>query len=177
MILPLIIPDRTQKPQRWRTCLSSYIIHNRPFIIFHSALKTVLAVVTVQLLYVSQIRDYALWPVPNHTNSETVNSITHFNRIPQTRAVTAQSVQRWATGWTIGVLGFDSRWGLGIFLFTIASRTALGPTQPIKWVPGALSLGVKRRGVKLNTHLHLVPRSRMRGAIPPLPNKPSWRGA
>jgi hypothetical protein len=48
-------------------------------------------------------------------------------------------------GWTIGVLGFDSRWRLGIFLFTIASRTALGPTQPpIKWVSRALSLGVKR---------------------------------
>jgi hypothetical protein len=25
------------------------------------------------------------------------------------------------------------------------------------------------RGVKLTTHLHLVPRSRMRGTIPPLP--------
>jgi hypothetical protein len=32
------------------------------------------------------------------------------------------------------------------------------------------------RGVKLTTHLHLVPRSRMRGAIPPLPHTPSWRG-
>jgi hypothetical protein len=30
-------------------------------------------------------------------------------------------------------------------------------------------LGVKRLGVKLTTHLHLMPRSRMRGAIPPLP--------
>jgi len=48
-------------------------------------------------------------------------------------------------GRTIGVLGFDSRQGLGIFLFTFTSRIALVPTQPpIQWVPGALSLGVKR---------------------------------
>jgi hypothetical protein len=47
--------------------------------------------------------------------------------------------------WTIGVLGFDSLRGLGIFLFPTASRKALRSTQPpIKLVPGALSLGVKR---------------------------------
>jgi hypothetical protein len=34
-----------------------------------------------------------------------------------------------------------------IILFTTASRTALGLTQPpIQWIPGALSLGVKRLG-------------------------------
>jgi hypothetical protein len=44
-----------------------------------------------------------------------------------------------------GVLGFDSRRGLGIFLFTTVSRTVLGPTQPpTQRVPGTLSLGVKR---------------------------------
>jgi hypothetical protein len=43
--------------------------------------------------------------------------------------------------------GFESRQGLGIFLFTIASKPALGPTQPpIQWVPGDLSQGVKRLG-------------------------------
>jgi hypothetical protein len=37
--------------------------------------------------------------------------------------------------------------GAGNFSLTTASRTALGPTQPpIQWVPGALSLGVKRPG-------------------------------
>jgi hypothetical protein len=57
----------------------------------------------------------------------------------------AQSVLRWATGWTIGVLGFDFRRGLGILLFTTASRKSLGPTEPpIQWVPGALSLMVER---------------------------------
>jgi hypothetical protein len=53
----------------------------------------------------------------------------------------------YATGSTIGVLGLDSRQGLGIFHFTALSRPALGPTQPpIQWVPEALSLGVKRPG-------------------------------
>jgi hypothetical protein len=49
--------------------------------------------------------------------------------------------------WTIGVLGLDSREGLGIFLFAALSRPALVPTQPlIQWVPGAVSLGIKRPG-------------------------------
>jgi hypothetical protein len=69
--------------------------------------------------------------------------------------------------------GFESRQGLGIFPFCTASRPTLRPTQPpIQRVSGALSLGVK-----LTTHLYLVPRSRMRGAIPRLPHTPSWRGA
>jgi hypothetical protein len=68
-------------------------------------------------------------------------------------------------GWTIRVLGFNSWQGLGIFLFTTASRMALGPTQPpIQWAPGALSLGVK-----LTILLHPVPKSRMCGVIPALP--------
>jgi hypothetical protein len=48
---------------------------------------------------------------------------------------------------SVGVLGFDSGRGLGIFLFSTASRTALGLTQsPIQRIPGALFLGVKRPG-------------------------------
>jgi hypothetical protein len=79
----------------------------------------------------------------------------------------------------MGVLGFDSRWGLGIFLFSIASRTALGPTQSlIQWVPGRLSLGVRRprreadqsppSSAEIKERVKLYIHSR---------NTPAWRGA
>jgi hypothetical protein len=35
------------------------------------------------------------------------------------------------------------------------------PEPPIQWLPGAISQEVKRPGVKLTTHLHLVSRIRM----------------
>jgi hypothetical protein len=79
----------------------------------------------------------------------------------------------------IGVVGFDSRWRLGIFLFTTASRTALGPTQPpIRWVIGALFLGVKRPGREAD---HSPPSSAGVKEYVELylhsPNMLSWRGA
>jgi hypothetical protein len=56
--------------------------------------------------------------------------------------------------------------GSKYFFFSTSLRPALGPTQtPIQWVPGILSLGVKRSGRKLTTHLQLVPRSRKRGSV------------
>jgi hypothetical protein len=80
-------------------------------------------------------------------------------------------------GWTIGVLGFDFQWGLGIFLFITASRTAVGPTQSlIQWVPRVLSLGVKRPGREAD-------HSPSSGEVTELvelylhSNMPSWRGA
>jgi hypothetical protein len=52
-----------------------------------------------------------------------------------------------ALGCRLDVRGFESRQELGIHLFTTVSKMAVGPTQPpIQWVPGALSLGVKRPG-------------------------------
>jgi hypothetical protein len=58
------------------------------------------------------------------------------------------------------------------------SRLALGPTQPpIQWEPGVHSLGEISQVIKLTSHLHLVLRSRMSGAIHPLPSFPSWHGA
>jgi hypothetical protein len=58
------------------------------------------------------------------------------------------------------------------FLLALASRPALGPTQPpVQWIPGVLSPGVKRgRGVTLTTHPHIVPRlsmSRNKTSSPP----------
>jgi hypothetical protein len=45
-----------------------------------------------------------------------------------------------ALGYELDDRGVDSRQRLGIFLFTTASRPALGPTQPpLQWVPVALS--------------------------------------
>jgi hypothetical protein len=94
-------------------------------------------------------------------------------------ALIAQSLQRLATGWKIGVLGFDSRRGLVIILFTTASRTVLGPTQPpIQWIPGALSLGVKRSGSEAD---HPPPSSAEVKECVEIylhsPSTPSWRGA
>jgi hypothetical protein len=67
--------------------------------------------------------------------------ILNFNKLNRYSSV----VWSWATGWMIE--GFESRQGLGIFLFATVYRPALEPTQPpIQWVPGALSLGVKRPG-------------------------------
>jgi hypothetical protein len=61
---------------------------------------------------------------------------THFSRLLR---------HAWATHHTRNFVGRSC----GIFLFTTASRTALGPTQPpIQWVPGALSLEVKRQGLE-----------------------------
>jgi hypothetical protein len=42
---------------------------------------------------------------------------------------------------------------------------------------GLFPRGQSGQGVKLTTHLQLVPRSRKRGSIHPLPHTPSWRRA
>jgi hypothetical protein len=82
-------------------------------------------------------------------------------------------------GWTIGVLEFNSQQGLGIFLFTTASRIAWGPTQPpIQRVPGALSQGVRWLGREAH---HSPPSSAKVKEWVVLylhsPNTPSWHGA
>jgi hypothetical protein len=67
-----------------------------------------------------------------------------------------------ATRLWAGQSGLDSRLGKEMFLFPIASRPGLGPTQaPIQWAPGALSPGVTRQVHKATTHLQFVSRSGM----------------
>jgi hypothetical protein len=56
--------------------------------------------------------------------------------------------------------GFEYRLGLGIYLYTTATGWLWGPLS-------LLSSGYQGR--KGDSHLRLLPRSRMRGAIPPLP--------
>jgi len=63
------------------------------------------------------------------------------------------------------------------FLLVATSRLALGPTQPpVHGAPGTLSPGIKRSGHETD-HSHLVPRSRMRAAMPLFPYVSSWHGA
>jgi hypothetical protein len=63
----------------------------------------------------------------------------------------------WLVGWLVSSVIECSVCTVGIFLFTTASRPALGPTQPpIQWVPGALYLGLKRPGSEAD---HLPPSS------------------
>jgi hypothetical protein len=46
----------------------------------------------------------------------------------------------------------------------------LGPFQPhIQWVPGVLPGGKAAESLKLTTHLHVVPRLRVSGAVGLLP--------
>jgi hypothetical protein len=77
----------------------------------------------------------------------------------------------------MGVLGFDSWRGLGIFIFTTASRTALRPTQPpIHWYQGLFPWG-KAAGAWSRPLTISCQGQRMSGAIPPLPQYSfmAWR--
>jgi len=56
--------------------------------------------------------------------------------------------------------------GWDFFLLATMSRLALRPTQPPHFMDNMVSF--PGRSVKPTTYLHLVPKSRMRGAIPPL---------
>jgi len=70
--------------------------------------------------------------------------LRHSNTVPE--------FSRYSDWLRTGRSGFDSRRGLGMFLFDTVSRPALGPTQ--------LRIQLAPRALKLTTHLHLAPRSK-----------------
>jgi hypothetical protein len=78
--------------------------------------------------------------------------------------------RRSSVGYGLDNQGFKSRQGLGIFLFTTASRPALESSQPsVQWLRGALSLGGKAAGREADHSHNLMSRSRMRRCTAPLP--------
>jgi hypothetical protein len=83
-----------------------------------------------------------------------------------------------ATGYGLEDQGVGVRDPVGVRIFTSPS----GPDR--LWGPlhllsngylGLFPRGLSVRGVKLTTHLQLVPMSRKSGSIYPLPHTPSWR--
>jgi hypothetical protein len=110
-------------------------------------------------------------------------SVVRYKRFGGPCCLHLQGEEEIEATWTSEILvsydrGFDSRRRLGIFLFTTASRTVLGPTQPlIQWVAGALSPGIKRPGREAD---HSPPSSAEAKDWVELylhsPNTPSWRG-
>jgi hypothetical protein len=80
----------------------------------------------------------------------------------------AQSVQRRAMIW---VVGDQFPAGQDIFLYSTASLTFLGPTQPpIQWVLGALPSGVKRPVYKVDHRPLFSAKLKKGGALTPLPH-------
>jgi hypothetical protein len=56
-----------------------------------------------------------------------------------------------------------------IFLLSVTSKPALGPTHPpIQWVSGALSQGVKRQGRQSDHSPPSIARVKNGGALPPI---------
>jgi hypothetical protein len=85
----------------------------------------------------------------------------------------AQSVWRRA-----GRLRFDSWWKQETFLYSTASRPALGPTQPlIEWVPGAISPTVNRPGREADHSPPSGAEVKNCGTIPRFPPISLGRGA
>jgi hypothetical protein len=84
-------------------------------------------------------------------------------------------------------VGIEMSYGLGgqgsipgrwkTFFFSTASIQALGPTQSlIQWVPGDLSLGIKRQGREADHSPPSNTKVKKGETIPPLPHTSAWRG-
>jgi hypothetical protein len=94
------------------------------------------------------------------------------SNINVTGAERAQSVQRRAMDWTVG---FDSRQGKRLFSTPVRPDRLWGPFSFL--YNGCREIcprGPGGRGVKLTTHLHLMPRSRMVALYLQSSNMSSW---
>jgi hypothetical protein len=90
----------------------------------------------------------------------------------------ARIISWYSDGLQAGWPGFNSRQGQEIFLYSTASRLALGPTQlPNQWVPGALFPGVKRQGCEADCSTSSSAEVKNGGTIPPVPDTSLWCGA
>jgi hypothetical protein len=117
------------------------------------------------MVTVSETSVISYWS-PNKTSRQ---DLLRFNKYATQRS--RDSSVGIATGYRLNgrdsIPGKDKR-----FVF----RKAMGLTQPpIQSISRVHSAGVNGRSVKLTTHLHLVPRLKNAGAIPPLPYTSSWR--
>jgi len=73
-------------------------------------------------------------------------------------------IEYWAMGRMIGGSSSDRSWE-----FSLHHRVQTVSGSHSNGYQGLFSWGYIGRGVKLTTHLHVMPRSRMYGLIPPLP--------
>jgi hypothetical protein len=82
----------------------------------------------------------------NRTQTYSLTKAAHSSQVlPYTTIVSRDSAVGIAPDYGLHDCGVGVR--VKIFHFSMSSRSALGSTQPpIQWIPGALSLGVKRPG-------------------------------
>jgi hypothetical protein len=74
-------------------------------------------------------------------------------------------------GWMTKESWFNSRYGQEIFLFSIASSPAVGPTQPpIQWALRAVFLGVKQPRHEADSPPPTSVKVKNGGTIPSLPH-------
>jgi hypothetical protein len=93
------------------------------------------------------------------------------------RFLTGVGIAPYNVGLRAELPGFDSA-QKKVFIFSIASRPVLGPTQPpIHWGASALYPGLKRPGRDADNSSAPGAVVKIYGAISPLPNMSSWRSA
>lgn len=79
--------------------------------------------------------------------------------------------------WTSEDLGLNFQQEKEVIFYTTVYRLALGPTQPPIQQVQLFPWGQSSQGMKLTTHLFLVQRLRMCGAVFPLPRMSPCHGA